>query len=103
MAWFGLGALLLLLAVRGAGGKRARPDSIGLAAIAAFAAAAWWGPSVYPAARIVPVVLAWAAALALMLWLAPSRAAPTWARLALLVLGAAASLFALLGPADGLF
>ena len=103
MAWFGLGALLLLLAVRGAGGKRARPDSIGLAAIAAFAAAAWWGPSVYPSASIVPIVLAWAAALALLLWLAPRRGAPAWARCTLLVLGSAALLFALLGPADGLF
>ena len=103
MAWFGLGALLLLLAVRGPGGKPARPDSIGLAAIAAFAAAAWWSPSVYPAATIVPIALAWAAALALMLWLAPLRAPPAWARLTLLALGAASSLFALLGPSDGLF
>lgn len=103
MAWFGLGALLLLLAVQGAGGKRGRPDPIGLAAIAAFAAAAWWGPWVYPSARIVPIVAAWAAALALTLWLAPRRKAPAWARLALLVLGVASSLFALLGPADGLF
>ena len=103
MAWFGLGALLLLLAVPVRGGKAGRIDPIGLAAIAAFAAAAWWSLSVYPIGKVAPIALVWAAALALLLLFRPSHAAPPPARLTLLALGAASSLFALFGPADGLF
>lgn len=103
MAWLVLGALLLLLAVPGTSGKRARVDAIGAAAIGAFAATAWRALSVYPAAKVAPIALAWTAALALMLLLGPRRALPPRARWAVLALGAASSLFALFGPPDGLF
>lgn len=101
MAWLILGALLLLLAVRGGRGK-ARLDSAGIAALACLAAAAWWSLRVYPAARAAPMLLA--APLGLLLLL-PKGAwgAPFVARWAALALGAAASLFALFGPAEGLF
>ncbi|HEX8064587.1 MAG TPA: hypothetical protein VF535_15400 [Allosphingosinicella sp.] len=103
MAWLALGALLLLLAVPGGSGKPSRPDGIGLAAIAAFSSAAWRAVSMYPTAKVAAIMLAWAAALGLVLVLAPGRAPPPWGRLALLALGAASILFALFGPADGLF
>ena len=102
MAWLALGALLLLLAVPAGRGKTARVDPIALAAILGFAATAWRALSVYPAGKVAPIALAWAAALGLML-AAGRRSAPTPARWTLLALGAAASLFALFGPADGLF
>lgn len=102
MAWLILGALLLLLAVRGDRGKVARLDALGMAALACLAAAAWWSLRVYPPARAAPMLLA--APLGLLL-LFPGGAwrAPSAARWAALTLGAAASLFALFGPADGLF
>jgi hypothetical protein len=104
MAWLALGALLLLLAVPGGRGKAVhRLDPLGLAAGALFSAAAWRALSVYPAGTVVPIALAWLAALGLVLWLGPRRAPPRSARWALLTFGAASSLFALFGPADGLF
>ena len=101
MAWLLLGALLLLLAVPARGGKAV--DSTGVAAIAGFAATAWRALSVYPPGKVAPIALAWAAAMLAMLLLGRRRAAPLRARWALLALGAASSLFALFGPADGLF
>ena len=102
MAWLILGALLLLLAVRGGGGKAARVDPVGIAALACLAAAAFWSLRVYPAARAAPMLLA--APLGLLLLL-PGRGwrTPFAARCAALALGSAASLFALFGPAEGLF
>lgn len=103
MAWLILGALLLLLAVRGGGGKAGRLDSPGVAALACLAASAWWSLGVYPVARAAPMLVA--APLGLLLLLLPGRGLgmPLAARWAALALGAAASLFALFGPADGLF
>jgi apolipoprotein N-acyltransferase len=103
VAWFGLGALLLLLAVPGRSGKRASVDLIGAAAIATFASAFWWSLSVYPDGRIAPIAVGWAVALALILAFGARNAAPRPTRLALLALGATSILFALFGPADGLF
>ena len=103
MAWLAIGALLLLLATPGGRGKAAlRLDPPAAAALAAFAAAAWLALSVYPPGRVAPVALAWAAGFGL-LRLARAPAARQMARWALLTLGIASSLFALLGPADGLF
>jgi hypothetical protein len=103
MAWLILGALLLLLAVRGGGGKAARLDPPAMAALACLAAAAWWSLRVYPVARAAPMLLA--APLGVLLLLLPGRgrAIPFAARCAALALGSAASLFALFGPAEGLF
>lgn len=102
MAWLILGALLLLLAVRGGGGKAARLDAPAVAALACLAAAAFWSLRVYPAPRAAPMLLA--APLGLLLVLPKGKwGAPSAARWAALALGAAATLFALFGPAEGLF
>ena len=102
MAWLILGALLLLLAVRGGGGKAARVDALAMAALACLAAAAWWSLRVYPPSRAAPMLLA--LPLGLLLLLAKGAwALPFAARCSALALGSAASLFALFGPADGLF
>ena len=104
MAWFALGALLLLLAAPGGGGKAERRlDRLGLVAGILFATAAWRALSVYPAGTVVPIALGWLAGLGLLHWFNPKRALPLWARGVVLALGAASSLFALFGPADGLF
>jgi hypothetical protein len=102
MAWLILGALFLLLAVRGGGGKAPRLDPLGLAALACLAAAAWWSLRVYPAARAAPMLVALPLALFLLLP-AKGLGPPLAARCIALALGTAASLFALFGPADGLF
>lgn len=104
MAWLALGALLLLLAVPGGRGKAgSRVDALGLAAIGAFAATAWLALSVYAPGKVAAIALAWSAALGFALLLGPRRAPPDRARSALLALGVASGLFALFGPADGLF
>lgn len=101
MAWLLLGAALLLLAVPGGRGKARPVDALGLAAIAAFAVTAWLALPVYSLARIAPIALVWSAAASLALLFAP-RTAPQGLRWTGLALGAASSLFALFGPADGL-
>jgi hypothetical protein len=104
MAWFAFGALLLLLAVPAGRGKTWTPvDALGVAAIAAFAAGAGLALPVYSAGRAVPVALAWAAALGLWLMFGPRAVPPRRVRLAMLAIGAASCLFAVLGPAEGLF
>ena len=104
MAWLMLGAMLLLLAIPvGRGKAGCPPDAPVFASVAAFAASAWLALSVYSPGKVGAVVLAWAAGLGLLLLVGPRIAAPNAARWALLALGAASSLFALFGPADGLF
>jgi len=103
MAWFVLGALLLLVAACGGRDKAGgRLDSIGLAAIAVLAAAAWRALSVYSPGKVLPLAFAWAMILGVSLFTL-RRGAPQWPRAALLAVGGAALLFALLGPAEGLF
>jgi hypothetical protein len=104
MAWLALGVLLLLLAVPGGRGKaRHRVDAPGLAAIAAFAASAWLALPVYSPGKVAIVALAGAAALSIAMVLGLRHGAPQPARWTMLALGAASCLFAVFGPADGLF
>jgi len=103
MAWLALAALLMLLAVPRGPGKPAPPDPTGLAAIAGFAAMAWAALFVYPPARVAVLASLWTAALLAILLVAPRRSAPSWLRGAMLAAAAAAALYALFGPPDGLF
>lgn len=100
MGWLSLGAFLLILG-SGASFKALRsPDAVGIAASACLAAAFALSWYVYPP---LTVLLAFAAAIAAALVgaLVPRRQLP--GRVYLVAAGAAASAFALFGPADGLF
>ncbi|HEX8669073.1 MAG TPA: hypothetical protein VF727_11965 [Allosphingosinicella sp.] len=100
MAWLALGAFLLSFAALGRGGKPAFDLTGALAAAALLVAVAGAWRVYTPVEALLTVALAAAAALLARKLLGRE---PPWLRPAALLSGAAAALFALLGPADGLF
>lgn len=100
MAWLALGTLLLAIAAAPAGVGRV-VDAAGAASLILIAAAALWSLKVYPW-PLAGLVLLGSAALGLLLW-PLARRLPLAVRLPIGAAGAGALLFALFGPADGLF
>jgi hypothetical protein len=97
MAWLFLGLAALLCAALAPAGTPWRLAAGGLAA-AGFAAAFW----VYPAPRVLLVALGAGAAASLARAAAPGLGGSRGAAM-LVAAGGACVLFALLGPAEGLF
>jgi hypothetical protein len=99
MFWLALGTMLLLWSSFSARSKRV--DALSSIALVLAVALTLWAVRVYPGRTEAVSLVAGTAAAALGVWLIGSSA-PQWTRWVGLILGLAAGLFALFGPAQGL-